>query len=97
MTILRALFLQIRTLFEISEKGQGRPPPPAPSNFVTDHVVVLVFIDFPSNSKCYVLFNRIAYDYSTADWGSLCDLLRDAPWEDIFKLSASAAANEFCE
>ena len=24
-------------------------------------------------------------------------LLRDVPWEDIFKLSASAAASEFCE
>ena len=23
--------------------------------------------------------------------------LRDVPWEDIFKLSASAAASEFCE
>ena len=27
----------------------------------------------------------------------LCDHLRDVPWEDIFKLSASAAASEFCE
>ena len=25
------------------------------------------------------------------------DHLRDAPWEDIFKLSASVAANKFCE
>ena len=38
----------------------------------------------------------MAYDYS-ADWDDLCDHLRDVPWEDIFKLSASAAANEFCE
>ena len=27
----------------------------------------------------------------------LCDKLRDVPWEDIFKLSASAPASEFCE
>ena len=27
----------------------------------------------------------------------LCDHLRDAPWEDIFKLGDSAAASEFCE
>ena len=27
----------------------------------------------------------------------LCDHLRDVPWEDIFKLSASTAASEFCE
>ena len=39
----------------------------------------------------------MAYDYSRADWGGLHDHLRDVPWEDIFKLSASAAASEFCE
>ena len=39
----------------------------------------------------------MAYDYSRADWDGLCDHLRDVPWEDIFKLSASAAASEFCE
>ena len=27
----------------------------------------------------------------------LCDHFRDVPWEDIFKLGASAAASEFCE
>ena len=43
------------------------------------------------------LFHRIAYDYSHADWDGLCDHLRDVPWEDIFKLSASAAVSEFCE
>ena len=26
-----------------------------------------------------------------------CDHLRGVPWEDIFKLSASPAANEFCQ
>ena len=44
-----------------------------------------------------VLFHHIAYDYSCADWDSLHDHLRDVPWEDIFRLSASAAASEFCE
>ena len=29
--------------------------------------------------------------------GSLCDRLRDVSWEDIFKLSACAAASEFFE
>ena len=32
-----------------------------------------------------------------ADWDSLSNPLGDVPWEDIFKLGASAAANEFCE
>ena len=39
----------------------------------------------------------MAYDYSRADWDGLCDHMRDVPWEDIFKLSASAAASAFCE
>ena len=61
----------------------------------SDHVVVSVSIDFPSNSKWDALFLCIAYDYSFADWNSLYDHLRDVPWEDIFKLGASAAASEF--
>ena len=63
----------------------------------SDHVVVSVSIDFPLNSQRDALFHRIAYDYSRADWSSLYDHLRGVPWEDIFKLSASAAASEFCE
>ena len=31
------------------------------------------------------------------DWDSLCDPLRDVPWKDITKLSASAAASAFSE
>ena len=33
----------------------------------------------------------IKRDYSHADWDGLRDHLRDDPWEDIFKLGASAA------
>ena len=62
-----------------------------------DCVVDTVSTDFPSNSKWDALFHCIAYDYSLADWDSLGDHLRDVPWEDIFKLSVSAAASEFCE
>ena len=63
----------------------------------SDHVVVSVSIDFPTNSQQDAPFHRIAYDYSRADWDGLRDHLRDVPWEDIFKLCASAAASEFCE
>ena len=63
----------------------------------SDHVVVSVSIDFPSYSRGDAAFHGIAYDYSCADWDSLCDYLRDNPWEDIFKLSVSAAASEFRE
>ena len=63
----------------------------------SDHFVISVSIDFPVNSKQDTLFHRVAYDYSCADWDGLRDHLRDVPWENIFKLSASAAASEFCE
>ena len=63
----------------------------------SDHVVILVSIDFPINSKQDTPFHRVAYDYSRADWDGLRDHLRDVPWEDIFKLSASAAGGGFCE
>ena len=63
----------------------------------SDHVVVSVFIDFPTNSQWDAPFHCIAFDYSRADWDGLCDHLRDVPWEDIFKFSTSAVASEFCE
>ena len=63
----------------------------------SDHVVVSVSIGFPTNSQWDALFHCIAYDYSHADWDGLHDHLRDVPWEDIFKLGASAAASEFCQ
>ena len=63
----------------------------------SDHVVVTVSNDFPSNLQQDTLFHCISYDCSCADWDGLHDHLRDVPWEDIFKLSASTAASEFCE
>ena len=39
----------------------------------------------------------MAYDYSHADWDGLGDHLRGVPWEDIFKLSTSAATSDFCD
>ena len=63
----------------------------------SDHVVASVSIDFPSYSQQDAPFHCIAYDCSRADWDHCdhCDYLRDVPWEDIFKLNASAAASEF--
>ena len=63
----------------------------------SNHDVVSVSTDFPSNSPRDGPFHFIADDYSCADWDGLRDHLRDVPWEDIFKLRASAAASEFCE
>ena len=61
----------------------------------SDHVVVSVSIDVPTNSKQDTLFHCVAYDYSRADWDGLRDYVRDVLWEDVFKLKASAAASEF--
>ena len=63
----------------------------------SNHVVVSVSIDVPTNSQQDAPFHHIAYDYSCADWDGLRDHFRDVPLEDIFKLHASAAASEFCE
>ena len=63
----------------------------------SDHVVVSVSIDFQSNSQPDAPFHPIAYDYSRANWDSLCYHVRDVRWGDIFKLDALAAASEFCE
>ena len=63
----------------------------------SDHVVVSVSIDFPINSKQDTPFYCVAYDHSRADWDGLHNHLTDAPWENIFKLGASAVASEFCE
>ena len=45
----------------------------------SDHVVVSVSIDFPSNSQQDALFQCMAYDYSRAYWDGLHDHLRDIP------------------
>ena len=45
----------------------------------SDHVVVSVSIDFPSNSQWDAPFHHIAYEYFCADWDGLHDHLRDVP------------------
>ena len=37
----------------------------------SDHVVVSVSIEFPSNSQWDTPFHRIGYNYSCADWEGL--------------------------
>ena len=39
----------------------------------------------------------MASGYSCADLDGLRDHLSEVPWEDVFKLSASAAVSVFCE
>ena len=63
----------------------------------SNHVVVSVSFNFPSNSQWDALFHRIASDYSCTDWDGLLDHLRRVPQEDIFKRNASAAASKLCE
>ena len=63
----------------------------------SDHVIVSVSIEFPSNSKGIALSHFAAYDYSRVDWNGLCDYFWDVPWDDIFKFGGSAVAAEFYE
>ena len=56
----------------------------------SNHVVVSVSIDFPSNCQQDTPFHCIAHDYPHADWDGLRDHSRDVPWEDICKLGVSA-------
>ena len=63
----------------------------------SDHVVVSVSIDFPTNSQQDAPFHGISYYYSHADCDDCRDHLKDVSWEDIFKLCTSAAVSEFCE
>ena len=58
----------------------------------SDHVVVSISIDFPPYLE-QDTFHCITYDYFCADWDGLHNHLRDLPWKDIFKLSASAATS----
>ena len=67
-----------------------------PSLKNSDHVVS-VSMDFSSYSQWDAPFHRIAYDYFRADRDGLRNHLEDVSKEDIFKLSAFAAASEFCE
>ena len=62
----------------------------------SDHVHVAVSIELLSNSKWDALFYCKACDHSFADWDGLCDHLGKVLWENIFKVSAFAADDEFC-
>ena len=63
----------------------------------SDRVAVSFSIDFPINAKKDDLFHCVAYNYFLANWDGLCDHFKDVIWEDIFKLSASAASSESCD
>ena len=47
---------------------------------------------YPAHSRMPCFISQLN-DYSCADWDGLFCHLRDAPWEDIFKLSVSVPAN----
>ena len=59
--------------------------------------ILIIIVVFPSNTQRDAPFHCIVYDCSWADWDGLRVHLRKVPWKNIFKLSASAAASEFCE
>ena len=53
----------------------------------------LIFCETQNKMSCFIVLLKT----SCADYGGLCDHLRDVPWEDIFNLSATDADSEFCE
>ena len=55
-----------------------------PSLGNSDHVVVPVSNDFPSNSKWSGFFHRTVFDF--------CDYFTDFPWDGVFNFGSSAAA-----
>ena len=63
----------------------------------SDHVAMSVSINFPIKSNEDATFHRIAYDYYRADCDGLRNHLRDVPWEDVFKLSASTVDLQLIE
>ena len=63
----------------------------------SDHLIISFSVDCSLNSNWDAALHCKAYDYSPADWDGFCDNLRDVPWEDVFKASASAVASDFCE
>ena len=81
----------------VSSDASICPPMAFPPLGNSDLVLVSVSIDFPSYSQRDAPFHGIAYDCSLANWDGLRDHLRDVPWENILKLSGSAAARKFCE
>ena len=58
-----------------------------PSLGNSDHVLVSVSIDFPTNSYKVGPFHRIPYDYSRADWDGLRDHFRDVLWKMLLLVS----------
>ena len=61
----------------------------------SDHLVVSVSIDFPSYSQLDAHFIALLLTILVLIVMVLHCHLRDVSWEDIFKLSASAAASGF--
>ena len=59
----------------------------------SDHVVVSVSIDFPSNSQRDAPFHRIVYDCSCADWNGLHDHLYQKNKSPDSKVKSSQASN----
>ena len=63
----------------------------------SDYVFVSLSLNLPSNVKGEVPFDRTDHDYPHVEWYGPSDLLRDAPWDYIWRPSSSAATTEFCQ
>ena len=85
MTLLRWLTFLLRSLtgtftgllFSISFDASICSTMAFPLSGNSDHMVVSISIDFPSNAKRNATFHYVAYDYSHVDWDGLRDHLKD--------------------
>ena len=61
----------------------------------SDHVIISVFINFPSNGNGGAHFYTTNLNFSHTHWNDLRDYFRNVPLVNIFKLGTSPAASEF--
>ena len=61
------------------------------------HIIFLSQFPLTFHQICIRMSHFIALLLTRADYDSRNDHLKDIPWEDVFRLSASVAASEFCE
>ena len=59
--------------------------------------MVSVSVVFAVSSEKDAPYHHKIFDYSRADWYGFCDDLRDVPWNNMCRYSASKVAFEFSE
>ena len=72
-------------------------PMPIPDCDSHSPALLDLFLSSDASICSTMAFPPLGNPNHVVNWDGLRDHLRDIPWEDIFKLGASATASEFCE